>query len=116
MNSRYFQKKQLTPKGKVLWFTGLSGSGKSTIATHLECILDSKGILCKILDGDTLRTGLNSNLGFSDEDRIENIRRTAEVAKMFSDMGIIVIVAFITPTQVMRNLAREIISSARRMK
>lgn len=108
MNSISFQREQLQEKGKVLWFTGLSGSGKSTIAIHLERIFTINGILCKILDGDTLRTGLNSNLGFSDEDRTENIRRTAEVAKMFSDIGITVMVAFITPTQLMRNLARHI--------
>lgn len=108
MNSTSFQRKLFQEKGKVLWFTGLSGSGKSTIAIHLAHIFNVNGILCKILDGDTLRTGLNSNLGFSDADRTENIRRTAEVAKIFSDMGITVIVAFITPTQLMRNLARHI--------
>lgn len=108
MNSTYFQREQLQEKGKVLWFTGLSGSGKSTIAIHLAHIFTNNGILCKVLDGDTLRTGLNSNLGFSDEDRSENIRRTAEVAKMFSEMGVTVIVAFITPTQAMRSLARNI--------
>lgn len=83
MNSTYFQKKQSNHKGNVLWFTGLSGSGKSTIAIELESILRNKNILSKILDGDVLRAGLNKNLGFSEEDRTENIRRTAEVAKMF---------------------------------
>lgn len=111
MNSKYFQKKQSNLKGKVLWFTGLSGSGKSTIAIELESILRDENIQAKILDGDVLRTGLNNNLGFSEEDRTENIRRTAEVAKMFSDSGIIVIVAFITPTQAMRDLARSIIGN-----
>jgi adenylylsulfate kinase len=111
MNSIYFQKKQSNCKGRVLWFTGLSGSGKSTIAIELESILRNKNILSKILDGDILRAGLNNNLGFSEEDRTENIRRTAEVAKMFSDTGFLVIVAFITPTQAMRDLARSIIGN-----
>jgi adenylylsulfate kinase len=111
MNSIYFQKKQSNREGRVLWFTGLSGSGKSTIAIELESILRNKNILSKILDGDILRAGLNNNLGFSEEDRTENIRRTAEVAKMFSDTGFLVIVAFITPTQAMRDLARSIIGN-----
>lgn len=108
--TQYTDKKNLLKqKGKVLWFTGLSGSGKSTIAIHLEKKLLDEGVLCKVLDGDNLRAGLNKNLGFTEEDRIENIRRTAEVAKLFSEIGVLVIVSFITPTQAMRDMARNII-------
>ena len=96
-------------QGKVLWFTGLSGAGKSTIANALEKKLKNQGLVCRILDGDILRCGLNSNVGFSEEDRMENIRRTAEVAKLFSEIGVVVIVAFITPTQAMRDRAKNII-------
>jgi adenylylsulfate kinase len=88
---------------------GLSGSGKSTIARGLEKKLYSAGYLVKVLDGDNIRTGLNSNLGFSEQDRIENIRRIAEVAKLFLNTGIITICSFISPTEAIRNLAEEII-------
>ena len=104
------EKEQLLhQKGKVLWFTGLSGAGKSTIADQLEKKFLEEGILSKILDGDELRNGLNKNLGFSEVDRMENIRRTAEVAKLLCDMGVMVIVSLISPTQAMRDLARQVV-------
>ncbi len=106
-----YELKTETKKGKVLWFTGLSGAGKSTLAELLKNKLIKEGLNCKILDGDILRTGLNNNLGFSEKERFENIRRTAEVAKLFSESGFVVIVAFITPTQSMRNLAKNIIGA-----
>ncbi|MEI6573459.1 MAG: sulfate adenylyltransferase subunit CysN [Alphaproteobacteria bacterium] len=96
-------------KGQVVWFTGLSGSGKSTIANALEAELNAQGKHTYILDGDNFRRGLNKDLGFTDIDRIENIRRAAEVAKMMMDAGLIVLVAFISPFEAERQLARELI-------
>ncbi len=96
-------------KGCVLWFTGLSGSGKSTIANEVEYSLNKQGYHTYLLDGDNLRHGLNKDLGFSFEDRVENIRRIAEVAKLFVDAGIIVLVAFISPFKKEREKAKEII-------
>lgn len=93
----------------VIWFTGLSGSGKSTIANALEIQLFQRRILTFSLDGDNIRKGINKDLGFSVEDRSENIRRIAEVAKLFVDSGIIVLASFITPLQKDRQLAKEII-------
>jgi len=93
----------------VLWMTGLSGSGKSTLAKGLENRLYKEGILTKILDGDNLRTGLNKNLGFSTEDRLENIRRVAETARLFVDNGIVTICSFVSPTVDIRHMASEII-------
>lgn len=84
---------------KVIWLMGLSGSGKSTIAKELKRILEAKGIVTTLLDGDNLRFGLNNNLGFSDDDRIENIRRAAEVAKLFVNAGVCTICCFITPNK-----------------
>ena len=95
--------------GLMVWFTGLSGSGKSTVAIALERELQRRGILCRLLDGDNIRTGINNNLGFSEEDRIENIRRIAEVSKLFVDTGIITIAAFISPMRQMRQMAADII-------
>ena len=95
----------------MLWVTGLSGSGNTTLAVALERELLRRGCLCRLLDGDNIRTGLNSNLGFSAEDRRENIRRIAEVGKLFVDTGIITIAAFISPTQAMRAMAEEIIGA-----
>ena len=95
-------------KGAVVWLTGLSGSGKSTISHHLERELFNVGIHTYILDGDNVRHGLNSNLGFSPEDRVENIRRVAEVAKLLADAGVVVITAFISPYQADRRKARAI--------
>ena len=99
----------LRQKGVVLWLYGLSGSGKSTIVNEVERALHSDGRMTVILDGDNLRTGLNSNLGFSDEDRTENVRRVAETAKLLASQGIIVFVSVITPLRRHRAAAKEII-------
>lgn len=99
----------LRQKGVVLWLYGLSGSGKSTIANEVERVLHGEGRMTVILDGDNLRTGLNSNLGFSDDDRTENVRRVAETAKLLAGQGIIVLVSVITPLRRHRAAAREII-------
>jgi len=96
----------LGQRGIVVWLCGLSGSGKSTIANATERVLHQQGRLTTILDGDNLRTGLNSNLGFSDLDRLENIRRISEVAKVFVSQGIITFVSAITPRGELRDLAR----------
>jgi bifunctional enzyme CysN/CysC len=98
-------------KGKVVWFTGLSGSGKSTLANALEIELHSRGMRTYILDGDNIRQGLNKNLGFTDADRVENIRRVAEVAKLMMDAGVIVMTAFISPFRREREMARELIGA-----
>ena len=108
MESRADKEKLLGQKGITIWFTGLSGSGKSTVAIALESILSSS-YLCRILDGDNIRAGLNSNLGFSEADRNENIRRIAEVCKLFTDTGIITIAAFVSPTNDLRRMARDIV-------
>ena len=94
-------------QGKVVWFTGLSGSGKSTIANALEKALHAQGKRTYILDGDNIRQGLNKDLGFTDADRVENIRRVAEVAKLMMDAGLIVLTAFISPFRAERQMARE---------
>ena len=99
----------LKQKGIMIWFTGLSGSGKSTLAIALEGELYKQGILCRILDGDNIRSGINNNLGFSEADRTENIRRIAEVSKLFVDCGIVTIAAFISPTHAIRRMVSEII-------
>jgi adenylylsulfate kinase len=109
MLSREDKEALLGQKGVMLWFTGLSGSGKSTVAVALERELHRRGRLCRILDGDNIRSGINANLGFSEADRKENIRRIAEVSKLFVDTGIITIAAFISPTEEMRQMAAEII-------
>jgi len=103
------RQKLLKQKSLVIWLTGLSGSGKSTIANELAYQLQEKGKLTYILDGDNIRMGLNKDLGFSDNDRKENIRRIAEVAKLLSDAGVIVITAFISPFIEERERAKEII-------
>jgi adenylylsulfate kinase len=103
------KEKLLGQKGIVIWFTGLSGSGKTTIAIALEKELNAKGLLTQILDGDNIRTGINNNLGFSDADRSENIRRIAEVAKLFVNCGVITICCFVSPTEEIRNTAKKII-------
>lgn len=103
---RFDKEMQLGQKGTVLWLCGLSGSGKSTIAAALEQVLHDKGRYSIRLDGDNLREGLNSNLGFSDDDRLENIRRTAELAKILAANGVIVICSLITPRGAFRDLAR----------
>ena len=99
----------LQQKAICIWMTGLSGSGKSTIAQGLEKKLHEQGILTKILDGDNVRTGINNNLGFSEADRTENIRRIAEVNKLFLDAGIVTINSFVSPTIDIRDLAKSII-------
>ena len=101
----------LKQKGMMIWFTGLSGSGKSTLAIALEQELYKRGILCRILDGDNIRSGINNNLGFSEADRTENIRRIAEVSKLFVDCGVVTLAAFISPTNAIRRMACEIIGS-----
>lgn len=103
------KEKYLNQQSKVIWLTGLSGSGKTTIAKTLERELYKRGFLAQVLDGDNIRTGINNNLGFTDEERIENIRRIAEVSKLFLHCGIITINSFISPTEEIRNLAMEII-------
>ncbi len=100
---------QLSQKPCILWFTGLSGSGKSTIANVLEVKLYKMGIKTYLLDGDNIRHGLNRDLGFSKKDRTENIRRISEVAKLFVDSGSIVLTAFISPFQRDRELARKLV-------
>ncbi len=107
--SRDDKEQLLKQRGMMLWFTGLSGSGKSTVAIALERELHSRGLLCRILDGDNIRSGINNNLGFSTEDRVENIRRIAEVGRLFVDTGIITIAAFISPNNQLREMAAEII-------
>lgn len=99
----------LQQTAKVIWLTGLSGSGKSTIAQHLEKILHANGNLTMLLDGDNIRSGINNNLSFSDADRIENIRRIAEVSKLFLNCGIITINSFVSPTNEIRKMAKELI-------
>ena len=99
----------LKQRSVMVWFTGLSGSGKSTIAIALERELHKRGLLCRILDGDNIRSGINNNLGFSAEDRVENIRRIAEVSKLFIDTGVITIAAFISPNNELREMASTII-------
>ena len=105
MLTRNDKEQLLSQRGLMVWFTGLSGSGKSTIAIALERELQQRGILCRILDGDNIRSGINRNLGFSAADRMENIRRIAEVGKLFVDTGIVTIAAFISPDNAMRAMA-----------
>ena len=102
---------RLKQRGQVIWLYGLSGSGKSTLAIALERRLHAEGIVTHLLDGDNVRTGLNRDLGFTDADRAENIRRIAEVAKLFVQAGVVVICAFITPQRSYRELARTIIGA-----
>ena len=109
MLSRQDKEQLLGQRGLMIWFTGLSGSGKSTVAIALERELHKRGLLCRILDGDNIRCGINNNLGFSPADRVENIRRIAEVGKLFVDTGIITIAAFISPNNDMREMAAKIL-------
>ena len=102
----------LKQRGLVIWLYGLSGSGKSTLANALERRLYREDVFTQVLDGDNIRTGLNSNLGFSDEDRRENIRRIAEVAKLFVRAGVVTIASFICPRNELRALARGIVGQA----
>jgi len=109
--SRKEKEERLNQKGKVFWFTGLSGSGKSTLAGFVERKLFLEGFYTQVLDGDNVRSGLNKDLGFSMEDREENIRRIAEIAKLYLNSGIITLISFISPTQKSRDFAKEIIGS-----
>ena len=112
MLARADKERLLGQRGVMLWFKGLSGSGKSTVAVALERELHRRGRLCRLLDGDNIRTGINAGLGFSADDRRENIRRIAEVGKLFVDTGIITLAAFVSPTEELRTLARDIIGAA----
>lgn len=109
MLSRQAKEELLRQRGLMVWFTGLSGSGKSTLAIALERELHARGIVCRILDGDNIRSGINNNLGFTAEDRVENIRRIAEVSKLFVDTGIVTLAAFISPSNELRQMAARII-------
>lgn len=110
--NRVDREKRLNQRGKVLWLTGLSGSGKSTIAQRLERKLFEEGFFAQVLDGDNIRSGINNNLGFSLEDRKENIRRISEVAKLYLNSGIITLCSFISPTIEIRDFAKKIIGKA----
>lgn len=107
--SREDREELLKQKGVVLWFTGLSGSGKSTVASSLEKRLHDMGKLTYTLDGDNVRHGLNSDLGFSDEDRVENIRRIGEISKLFVDAGVITIATFVSPFREDRQKVRDLL-------
>ena len=109
MLQREDKERLLSQKGAVIWLYGLSGAGKTTVANAAERILHEEGRFTTILDGDNMRSGLNANLGFSDEDRSENVRRAAEVAKLFASQGVITLVSVITPRRDLRALARETI-------
>ena len=109
MLARQDKEELLGQHSVMIWFTGLSGSGKSTIAIALERELHKRGLLCRILDGDNIRSGINNNLGFTEADRVENIRRIAEVSKLFIDTGVITIAAFISPNNDIREMAAHII-------
>lgn len=109
MISREFRENRLGQRSKVIWLTGLSGSGKSTIGLALEKRLFQENFVAQLLDGDNIRSGINKNLGFSEEDRKENIRRIAEIAKLYLSSGIITINSFISPTAETRNIAKEIV-------
>jgi len=111
MLTREDKERLLKQNAKVFWMTGLSGSGKSTIGTAVEKELYAKGYLTQLLDGDNVRTGINNNLGFSTADRMENIRRIAEVSKLFLSCGVITINTFVSPTNEIRELAKTIIGS-----
>lgn len=111
MLQREDREQLLNQRGIMIWFTGLSGSGKSTLSLALERELYRRNILCRVLDGDNIRSGINNNLGFSQDDRQENIRRIAEVSKLFVDCGIVTIAAFISPTIAIREMAAKIIGA-----
>lgn len=105
------KEQKLNQKSKVLWFTGLSGSGKTTLAEALERNLFERDYLTQILDGDNIRSGINNNLTFTPEDRRENIRRIAEVSKLFLNCGVITLCAFVSPTERTRNIVKEIVGN-----
>jgi len=103
------KEKLLRQHSLVIWFTGLSGAGKTTLAVGIEQELSKRGYLTQVLDGDNIRTGINNNLGFTGKDRLENIRRIAEVSKLFINCGVITINSFVSPTKDVRRLAKDII-------
>jgi adenylylsulfate kinase len=109
MIQRSDKETRLNQRARVIWFTGLSGAGKTTLAKRLEEELFARNFLVQILDGDNIRSGINNNLSFSEDDRRENIRRIAEVSKLFMNCGIIAINSFISPTKEVRHLAMDII-------
>lgn len=109
MMTRQEREQLLGQKGMMVWMTGLSGSGKSTVALGVERELHKRGLLCRLLDGDNIRDGINRGLGFSPDDRRENIRRIAEVGKLMVDTGIITLACFVSPTEEIREMARNII-------
>ena len=111
MLGRDAKEAQLNQRGHVFWFYGLSGSGKSTLANALERRLATRGVVTKLLDGDNIRSRLNKDLSFSDADREENIRRIAEVGRLFVDAGIVVLASFITPKDGLRSLASDLIGT-----
>lgn len=107
--TRSDKERLLRQRSKVIWFTGLSGSGKTTLARELELRLNRNGYLTQVLDGDNIRSGINNNLSFTNEDRKENIRRIAEVTKLLINSGVITLNAFISPTDEIRQMAKDII-------
>lgn len=109
MMTREQRESLLKQRGMMVWFTGLSGSGKSTVALGVERELHARGLLCRILDGDNIRAGINNNLGFSQEDRVENIRRIAEVGKLFVETGVVTLACFVSPTEDIRQMAKSIV-------
>ncbi|QNF33847.1 adenylyl-sulfate kinase [Adhaeribacter swui] len=109
--TRASKEELLRQRAIVIWMVGLSGSGKSTLAKGLEFALHERGHLTQLLDGDNLRSGINNNLGFSDADRLENIRRSAETAKLFLNAGLVTICSFISPTAEIRSMAKNIIGA-----
>ncbi|MBE0637951.1 MAG: adenylyl-sulfate kinase [Bacteroidales bacterium] len=109
--TREDKERLLRQRSKVIWFTGLSGSGKTTLGRELELRLNRNGYLTQVLDGDNIRSGINNNLSFTNEDRKENIRRIAEVTKLLINSGVITINAFISPTDEIRQMAMDIIGS-----
>lgn len=106
--TRADRERVLGHKGATIWFTGLSGSGKSTVAVALEKVLNERGVLAYRLDGDNVRLGINKNLGFSAEDRAENIRRIGEISKLFVDAGVVVLSSFVSPYRADRDLVRKL--------
>ncbi len=108
---RKYKEKLLNQHAKVIWFSGLSGAGKKTIAQHLERALYDRGYLTLILDGDNIRSGINNNLSFTEADRLENIRRISEVSKLLVDSGVITLNSFISPTNEIRDMAKKIIGA-----
>ena len=109
--SRQQREKLNNHRGAILWFTGLSGAGKSTISSQVEAALHEKRVLTMVLDGDNIRHGLCSDLGFSEQDRQENIRRIGETAKLFMESGVVILTAFISPFRSDRQIARGLVNS-----